>query len=576
MASKDPKELIDEFVDGESAGDDASALSAWLREDRSHIDEFVQQAFLHQQLKESLSAESTASTPPIAPEASEETQRKPIVFPNRFFGFGSGVSSILFSVLVVCGVLGVAAVAYRIGRESTLRDRAVVQEQQEATPRVEEAKPYTARLVKVTNCLWASSGNDLRPKQDSPIDPGESLNLLEGVAEIKTVSPEGAVGKLILEGPASLMLSSQGVPSLQNGRLSVSIDDLSDFKALNTTLGSVIASHNASFGVASSGNRIEIHVFSGDIAFDAPLYLAGDSEASRKATTGEALVLSLSPQGAITVERGIAKEGSFITSTSLSASHLNITDKYVAAVKRSKPLAYWRFERVESGCIPNEMGDNFACQVRGPIRWKMNPSGNRSAEFGLLTQPGLLIVEDAFKNFDHGLSIEFWVKPAYYQGASIVSLDRFSENGSELPLQGVMVELTGPTTRGFPLPEYRFRFLHRSPPGSDINKGVSCFSEQWYQPRRWQHVAVVKDGEDMRLFVDGKTVAQGQDSAKTAENLRVLIGQLYPFTGGPDAGVRTFAGELDEVAIYDHPLTEREISQHVDLVRQDSSDLKTF
>ena len=55
------------------------------------------------------------------------------------------------------------------------RDHVAVQKQQVATPRVEEAKPYTARLVKVTNCLWASSGSDLRPKQDSPIDPGESL-----------------------------------------------------------------------------------------------------------------------------------------------------------------------------------------------------------------------------------------------------------------------------------------------------------------------------------------------------------------------------------------------------------------
>ena len=173
------------------------------------------------------------------------------------------------------------------------------------------------------------------------------------------------------------------------------------------------------------------------------------------------------------------------------------------------------------------------------------------------------------ESLTNGFTVEFWVKPDYVESGTIFSLDQIAAN-DEMPLQGMMMELTGPAADAFAVQQSRFRFLHRNPPGRDVRTGTSCFSGDPYAPRKWQHVAAVKDGSSMQLFVDGKIEAKGVDSAETADDLRVLIGQLYMFTTGPNASVRPFVGELAEVAIYDRPLSAEEISEHIKLAHDEA------
>jgi hypothetical protein len=101
------------------------------------------------------------------------------------------------------------------------------------------------------------------------------------------------------------------------------------------------------------------------------------------------------------------------------------------------------------------------------------------------------------------------------------------------------------------------RFLHRNPPGSSGLSGKSCFSANPYSLRRWQHVVATKSANEMNLYIDGKLVATQVDRTDLPDNLHLLIGQA-----GAVGRILPFVGQLDELAIYGHALTKKEVEEH--------------
>jgi hypothetical protein len=588
-------QLIDDYLDGTANEAAVAQLKVWLEADAANLEVFAREVFFHQQLRETLLAENSARfmeaasnpeamnpdamNPEAANSEASNAGSKPVGFPQ---GLGMGNipwprSPLMLLLLFMLTIASASYFAFRLGRKDSFLNQPVAER---VAGSATEAAPYVAKLVKVTNCLWDSTRSTADLKRDSEISSGQSLYLLEGVAEIHSLLSDGTAGKFILEGPVNLMMTSHGVPSLQYGKLSVTINGDSDCFALDTSLGCFIASHDASFGIMSNANKVELHVFSGSVTFEPQqLFSAGDDDEPLKAAAGTSLLLSLSPERAITVRKGAAQEESFITQDSLNASHLNISEGYVAAIKQAKPIAYWRFDRLQDNVVPNEMGSQFACQVKGPVGWRTYPSGNRTAEFGMSTQPGLLLSDDALSDeLKYHYSIEFWIKPSYCQLGSVFSLVKCNPDNSVVPVHGVLVELVGPASDQGTSPSQvdRIRFLHRSPPSMAPRSGTSCYSNHPYTPRVWQHVAAVKDGPKMKLFLDGKLVAESRDITDTPDGLRVLMGQLYSFSTGPNAAIRPFVGELAEVAMYDRSLTQAEINKHIALARTESADGNTW
>jgi hypothetical protein len=102
--------------------------------------------------------------------------------------------------------------------------------------------------------------------------------------------------------------------------------------------------------------------------------------------------------------------------------------------------------------------------------------------------------------------------------------------------------------------------LHR--PVLGVTGGVSLYSDRSYQPRRWQHVAAVRDGDELRLYLDGELVQQATTSERLPRGLQLVVGQLYTETVE-----RFFIGHVDEIAIYDRPLGEKELRKRHELLR---------
>jgi hypothetical protein len=207
------------------------------------------------------------------------------------------------------------------------------------------------------------------------------------------------------------------------------------------------------------------------------------------------------------------------------------------------------------------MGSRLPCHVEGALG-RTNYQNNQTIEFGVTDQGGEIVSTDVIDDSIHdSYSIEFWMKPSHYHLGAVVSLVGEPPTPGGIIPHGMLVELGGtgriPTAIQHP---GCIRFLHRSP-ASNI-AGTSCYSETPYVLRKWQHVVATKDGANMRLYINGELVAQGNDPSELPSGLRLLVGKLYP--GSSD---RPFAGQLDELAIYNRALTPEEIGTHYHLIR---------
>jgi hyaluronoglucosaminidase len=77
---------------------------------------------------------------------------------------------------------------------------------------------------------------------------------------------------------------------------------------------------------------------------------------------------------------------------------------------------------------------------------------------------------------------------------------------------------------------------------------------------RWHHFALTRDGDDVRLYLDGRRLTL----PATAPGTATAAAPWHVMRNGSTAGQYT-RGRADEIAIYDRPLTAADIRQHVAL-----------
>src|SRR5262249_36962152 len=111
------------------------------------------------------------------------------------------------------------------------------------------------------------------------------------------------------------------------------------------------------------------------------------------------------------------------------------------------------------------------------------------------------------------------------------------------------------------------RFLDRWPPG--LSGGVNVFSRRSFIPALWHHVVGQKAGDRLELYIDGRLGASSPAVADLPEPdaattpCRLLVGRLKQRALPPQTSeIRPFEGRIDELAVYERPLTIVEIRQH--------------
>jgi hypothetical protein len=572
IPNDDMWELTARAVAGDISNDQFRRLIQFLEESEEARQQYVQAMCLQAQLSWLQSLESydersfgnellsptDSSVPwdevalPFSPRDCHESPAKPTgASATPWLGFSSAAALLLTGVLI--GMLMPSEVG-------DVADRPKIGER-----RVEE---FPAKVMQVgelsasTNCSWLGS-RGITPNISHKIISGEEFALLQGVAKLRL----GDGVTLQIDGPAALVIASESSIVLQYGTLSGKIDSGNGSFEVAIPSGR-LAVGEGEFGVRVAGEQSQVHCFAGSVAVT--LNPFGSLPSDREFFESDILtegkdVLHIEEGSAVDVvtasgilkldRRYNADRNSFATTLPMEGL-LIIPAAYVESVKASRPLGYWRFNPTAEQTVQNELGNKYTLTSNGHVRFGGDDL-NTYIEFGDENTNGYMVspepIEELFQAESY--SLEFWLKPSHYHHGMAAGL---IDKPDTSPHGGVVIELQ-PGSYEPGLRSGRIRFLHRSPPSQLMSIGKSIYSKNQYSLRRWQHLVAVKDGAELRLYLDGKLVASGEEATRLAGELHAMCGQLPLMDGG---GGRQYVGQLDEMALYDRPLTEQEIISH--------------
>lgn len=423
---------------------------------------------------------------------------------------------------------------------------------------VDSSPLLQATMISSTGCVWG-------PGDESPAasrrSGGDSLQLLEGIAEF-SVGPAGSGLRLQLEGPASMVLAAQGGASMSYGKIVVRAGRLPQPYPIETSFGRLLVEGDAEAGLTEFGRTAQVHCFRGQVTIESPWLRSNEPLARVELQAGESVRLSDVGGAEQQVRRGVARPGDFTPQLSMNSDFLSVSSAYVREIVAAGPVAYWRFEEAANGVFPNEMGASFQGRLTGQVR-RTGPEGNRAIELGMDSNQGSVVATESWDDvLRDDFSVELWMKPSHHHLGSMVGFVGEFDPIQRRNKHGVLLETCGPSAPSDWLRMKQLRFLHRTELTTKPADGVSCFSGRPYDVRRWQHVAAVRRGGELQLYLDGELAQSVRDDSSTPVGLRLVIGQLYTETSE-----RFFIGQLDEVAVYGRALRPAEVARHCELLR---------
>jgi ferric-dicitrate binding protein FerR (iron transport regulator) len=365
---------------------------------------------------------------------------------------------------------------------------------------------------------------------------------------------------LILEGPADVDLVAIDRLFCRQGKLRARVPGGAEGFVIASPASAVV-DRGTEFALnVDADGRSRVLVFEG-IAEAALL----DAEGSPRLTqiVERSKAFELDPQAGRIAEADARPDG-FVRAPDLDTPALALDPSYAEAVLRSRPSSYWRFESVAGGGVPNEVADGPRLLLNGAVAVAGGSGGNGCAIFQAGEPEQFLSTESLWElTRAPGHAVELWFLSEGFRYASLVGFfppkDYLPPGRRGRHVHTFLVELTA-HDRGSLFKPASIRFLHRWP--LDTRIGNNLVSEGLYIPRRWQHIVAQKNGDRLELFLDGepdRTMPLKPDHPTTA--CRLVVGRRTPDPLETE-DQRPFIGRIDELAIYDHPLTVEEVRSH--------------
>ncbi len=230
----------------------------------------------------------------------------------------------------------------------------------------------------------------------------------------------------------------------------------------------------------------------------------------------------------------------------------NIGGAYAAAVLESKPRGYWRLAEIGGNTATDISGnhldghyeDGIAHYLPGPTGKGMSDDGqsSRSAHLaGGRVQTDVPDVGDSY-------SIEFWFWNGMPNDARAVTGYLFSRSpNSDDKASGDHLGIRGGKTGAGQL------FFSNGNIRNEVLEGESTIA-----PKTWNHVVVVRDGDRVRVYVNGHAEPGIIDVSPADPH---AAGSKW-FFGGRKDGSSGLEGKLSDVAIYNRALTADEVAKH--------------
>ena len=267
---------------------------------------------------------------------------------------------------------------------------------------------------------------------------------------------------------------------------------------------------------------------------------------------------SFAASSADSPDAGVAEGGlPDVTRPDASVDDGATPERYPAAVLADGPIAYWRMGITSGSTIPNEVDPS------NPLTLQKNVQ---------LGRPGALQGDSntaiAFDGLNEGYAVATDPRPFDFPNAAKFTIEWWANH----------VRVDGGST---------FQHMIGAAQGSTPQTGNGYFAYwnadakvqvEFAQPNAvttltsttalgWKYYALVFDGTNVALFVDGAQEASKIASGKLAARASAfVVGATSGSTPGGIGGYG-FSGSMDEVAIYDKALSLPQIVAHYDAAR---------
>jgi hypothetical protein len=429
-----------------------------------------------------------------------------------------------------------------------------------------------ALVVKLEGARWESGQGALRD-EGMVVVPGR-YQLGSGRAALSFFS--GVT--LILEGPADVDVLAVDRVYCRRGRLRARVPEGAKGFVVASP-GSAVVDMGTEFALnVEADGKARLMVFEG--AAEAALIDATGTP-TRTQLVEQSQAFELDPRTGRIAESVAQPEG-FVAASGQVPSRLRLDPGYAAAVLAAQPRDYWRFETQEAGAIPNEVEAGAPLRASGGVVVTgADTSENNGCALFPAGIPAQFLATDGLWNVRSrpGHAVELWFMPEGISHASLIGL--FPPKAYLKPGQHgrhvhtFLVELTAWDRQSLFKPA-SVRFLHRWP--LDTRIGSNILSDEIYIPGRWHHLVAQKNGPAIELYFDG-ALAHSLELRPDHPDVgcRLVVGRRTPDPLEP-ADSRSFVGRIDELALYDHPLSPDEVRRHFQLATirtdQDGSEVK--
>jgi Concanavalin A-like lectin/glucanases superfamily len=411
-------------------------------------------------------------------------------------------------------------------------------------PRVDTASSL-AMVIKLDAVTWELAGEP-HPSEGDLLGAGR-LRLKSGRATIASLS--GVM--IFIEGPADVELLSVDQIYCRRGNVRSRVPKGAEGFVVSAP-GSAVIDMGTEFAVnLTTDGRTRGRVFEGEVEA---------SVLSRSGTPERSVVLhekdfEINPgTGEIDTLEGSER---FVEGSDLAVAPLAFSPDYPRAVLDAHPWGYWRFQTMAGGHVANEVAGGPPLRSVGPVRLEGMAGGNSSVEFVNDSADQYLLLGSPWEPVDEtGYAVELWFASTSIGQIALASLVVPADSNHH----SLLLELTSRNRLTLFKPA-SVRFLHRLPPSR--SGGDTTFSDPYYVPYRWHHLVGQVSGGRMQVFVDGEPTPPVRIShGKTPRSGQFLLGRLTTSSEKDPGWNRAFRGRMDEVALYDHPLTLDEIQRH--------------
>lgn len=389
--------------------------------------------------------------------------------------------------------------------------------------------------------------------------PASGMNLRAGPLVLKSgrLSLMFASGVVLhVEGPAKLDLLTADRVLCHDGRVRLRVPKGAEGFCIETPGGAVTdLGTELGVSVGKDGNT-QVAVFEGEA--EASLRIPGQEGVRTELLTAYQSARLIPSTGEI-VSTAPDPAG-FLPATELRVPPLQLAAGYEEKVIASRPVHYWRMDRLEQGLIPNEVTGAPALRLVGGSRLEPavpeSPTARTVVHFGGRANPGAVYAIEPWLAPGDAHAVEMWFASTTTEQMSLFALTTGQAPNDHLELLELAVRQPGRSPRPGIV-----RYLTRWPAGS--GGGINIYTEPKFLPYQWHHLVAQQTNGKMELYLNGKLVGRADADPFAPEiPCTVQFGCLRYNEGRALAQLqRPFAGKLAEVAIYDRLLTAEEIRQ---------------